>query len=272
MFQKIQPLFKSLLLLIFVDSLFASIVLLFLEIRFLIPTLAGLIILNLSFYFSVKTRLLGSLSCKKIHPNDPWRIHALLKGFKNKPSYVDFYISKAPSFFSLSYGNRMKTYIVFSESLWESLSEKEKKMLIHYHFHFIKEGWTLLLTLLHSLLFGIEKLLFIFNFPQFILRKKREQNKNILFTLLLKALGFITQKFFLQRDQEIALLENQKQILALLLWKIQSLHQVQKNPFPLSLTPLLIGNPLTSLERGCYISLQPDIKVRVKALRGSYPP
>ena len=272
MFQKIQPLFKSFLLLIFADSLLIFTVLFFLEIRFLIPTLTGLIILNLSFYFSTKTRLLKSLSCQKIYPHDPWRVHTLLKEFKNKPSYVDFYISKAPSFFSLSYGNRMKAYIVFSESLWESLSEKERSMLIHYHLYFIKEGWTILLTLLHSLLFGIEKFLFIFNLSRFISRKKREQSKNILFALLLKAIGLFTQKLFLQRDQEIAPSEDQKQTLALLLWKIQSLYQAQKYSFPLSLTPLLIGNPLTSPERGCYISLQPDIKVRVKALRGSYPP
>ena len=272
MLDKIQPLFKSFLILICIDVLCLSLVLLFLEVRFLVPSVIGLLILNSSFFLSSKKRFLKSLKCSILHPEDHYGIHSLIKNQKTKIDHVHFYISKLDYPFSLSFQNKKKSWVVISDSLWSFLTEREKIMLIRYHLFCIKQGWTLLSTLLSSLLFGIEKFFYFLNRPRFLFKKRPKNHKNKAFLLLLKTLGLLTQKSYLKKDQKIVSEDAGKQTLALLLWKIQSLYQLQRNPIPLYLTPLLLGNPLTSLKEGCYIALQPDIRVRVRSLTGSYPP
>lgn len=272
MLNKIQLIFKSFLVFLFIDTLFLIPAFLFLEINFLVAIITLLVVLNILFCFSIKQVVTDNLDAKNIYPKDRYGIWNLIEDEEGKGYALDIFISKLPYPFSLSYRGVFKPLIVFSECLWDSLSEKERAMLVRYHLFQVKKRWAFRSTLASHLCYNFQNIFFFTKIFQFLFKKRKKEPNNISLSFL-RILGLLTRVSRVKKDLEIAPREQDRKILALLLWKIQSLYELQNHyPLPLYFVPLLPSNPLTSLKKECYIAFQPNIKARVRSLVGSYPP
>ena len=174
------------------------------------------------------------------------------------------------SFFCFSWGK--KSFIVLSEDILERFSKEDIKCLLAYPFQLVRSGDLLFLTLLSSFLLLTEKLIYFLNYPLSFFRKKPIKKENLILVLVLKVLSSMTKRIFCRTDQNLLLNKNDKNQQAFFLWKLDSLLKINPPKISLFLAPLFLTNPLTDSDWGCYISLQPLIKDRVKSLIGIYPP
>lgn len=261
---------KSSLPLLFINLIPLLFFSLLLEPRFLIPLIAFLLCLNVYLCFVFPSQILNHFSVQSLTPQDPWQIMPLLKKTMPPSSSVEFYKIKQSQPLSLCFGSAHKQYILFSESLLDLLSPKEKELLLSYYAYSISQGGYFALTLWSGLIYLLDRILFVLNYPLKIFKKQNSKpSLNMVMVLIFFLLTPWVRLHFFKLDSHQK--ENNKDW-AFLLWKLDSAYQLENFNFPSFLAPLFPCNPLTNLKRGCYVSLQPKIKLRVKKLIGSYPP
>ena len=262
-----RRLFPSLFLLGLMNLLLLLPVAVFLDWQYLIPAFTLLATINLFLFFGYEKRLFLSLPLTPLPPEDPWKLHSLLK--KSPSSLpVTLHLIKTPVPISLCFGGADVCRVVFSEKLLEMLSPEERAIILSYYIQAGDRGWVFCLTLVSAILKGLNRFFIILNLPDRIFRKK--QNINLVFRLILHGLSPFSRKIFLHLDQKMK--EQKPKKLARTLWKMQSLYDIQPFPLPVPLAPLCFANPLTNVKTGGFIPLQPDKRQRVKALMGAYPP
>lgn len=276
--------FKSYLFLLILNLILLSPAI-FLEVRFLIPLASFLVIFNTYLFFFPQLNILKKIPTQHFTPYDPWDVIILSKELANKKNIknVICYKSKKPFPFSVCFGNSRGYYIIISEPLLNLLSKKELNTLLAYYFHAIRTGNIFYLSLLSGLIYTLESLFFIINYPRNFfnlfggLKKSRQMPSKSITVFILLIFGWLTKPLFHHLDKSFSSIKDKNldgiansKKLALLLWKINSLYRLEKISTLLYLAPIFItGNPFIKNNSQ---SLYPKIKLRVKNLTGLYPP
>ena len=267
-----KPYFKSVFLLALTSLFFCLPVSLFLEIQFLIPTLALLCIFNAYIYLFHPYKILKHFSFQHFSPNDPWEITATLNELKADSDFknISCYKTKMDLPATLCFGSPRGYYIILPEQLLDTFSKEDIKLLLSYYSKSISNGSVLFLTLMSGIIYLIDGFLFLLNYPLRYFQKNKPVN--FFMVWILYTLSWLTKPLFLKSDLHFAKTEQEKKRWALFVWKLDSLCRLEKRSFPVFLGSVFLTNPLTNNQWECYISLQPKIRSRVKNLIGSYPP
>ena len=247
-----------------------------LDLRFLIPAVCFLFFFNLFLLFFSGFYLKKTFLFSVFALEDSYGVSKAFEDLKTKCNLKNVQLLKAEnlnsSFFYFSFGPQ--SFVVLSEDILESFSQKEVKHFLAYPFKMIQSGDSMFLTLLSSFLLLLEHILYFLNYPLSFFKKNSYKKENLIMVFVLKALSLMTKRIFYNMDKNLLLKnsENEREKKALLLWKLDGL--MKNNPPLMSpfLAPLFLVNPLTDSDWGCYISLQPLIKSRVRSLIGAYPP
>ena len=246
----------------------------FLDLRFLVPAFVFLLILDIFLLFSSGFYLRRQFLFSVFAPEDPYGVSMIFEDLKNKWDLKNVQLLKAKqlssSFFCFSWGP--KSFVVLSEDILERFSKEDIRCLLSYPFQMVRSGDLLFLTLLSGFLLLAEKFTYFLSYPLSFFRKKPIKKEILILVLVLKVLSLMTRRIFRRTDKNLLLKGNGKNQQAFFLWKLDSLLKINPPKNSLFLAPLFLTNPLTDSDWGCYISLQPLIKDRVKSLIGIYPP
>ncbi len=267
-----KPLFQSFFLLIFINLFPCLLVLFFLKLPFLIPTLALLCVFNIYLYQFHSLKILKNFTHQHFSPNDPWKVMTSFKKMQKEADLENLHCYKTKMDYPVSvcFGTPKNYSIIFSEQLLDTFSEKEIKLLLSYYFQAISRGSILFLTLLSGIIYCMDRLLFVLNSPLRFFQK----NKSINFLRVwnLSIWSWLTRPLFLKLDRQFMKTEKEKRLWASFLWKVDSLYKQEKRNFPTFFAPVFLTNPLTNIKSIGYTFLHPKIRSRVKNLIGSYPP
>ncbi len=266
--------YKSFLFLFILNSFFVWPVLLFLKTEILIPVFVFLFLFDLFLLFFVGIYLKRHFSYSAFTPDDPYGISLIFENLKKIHKLKNIYLFKTKelksAFFCFSVGK--KSFIVLSENLLENLSKQNRECLLHYPLQMIKSGDLFFLTLISGFLFFIDKFLYFLNYPVYLFKNKSVKKEYLSLIFILKIMSLITKKIFYNTDKRIFFNKAKKIQQGVFLWKLDSITTVCPPKTPFFMTPLFLTNPLADSGWRSYISLQPLMKNRLKALDIPYPP
>ena len=270
-----MKIYKSFLFLLILNLLFALPLWAFLGIKFLIPLFALLLPGNLFLiffnYFDFNKKNFSFFT-----PDDPYQISQSFEELKKTYNVKNVQLLKIkdqtdPSFFYFAKG--YKCSIAVSENLLKNFSKEDMQMLLSYVLRMIQTGDLFFLTILSGFLFLIERMMFYLHYPLSLLTRKPIKKDHLVLIFLLKTFSYLTKRIYKKMDKALASQKKgEKEQLAFLLWKLDSFAKVCPPKIPLFLAPLFLINPLTDSGWGCYISLHPLIRERLKSLSVKYPP
>ena len=266
--------YKSFLFLLGLNLFLIWPVVLFVDLKFLIPAFVGLLILDLFLLFFSGFYLRKKFTFSVFSLDDPYEVNQLFENLKRDYNLKNIQLLKIKdenySFFYFSYGGQ--SFVVLSENILENFSQEDIKCFLAYPFQMILSGHLLFLTLLSGFLFLMEKISYFLNYPLSFFKRKPLKKESLFLVFVLKGLSFMTRKIFYKMDQNLYLKEDERKKQALFLWRLDGLTSVKSLKVSPFLAPLFLTNPLTNSDWKGYISLQPLIENRVRALIGSYPP
>jgi len=244
----------------------------FLDIPAIIISLTLLLVFNLCIYFIHPVKLIQRFNPTHFSPKDPWQLTTMIHNLQTQfgVQKLSFYKTQKDLPYSICFGTPSQSYIIFSESLLDTFSKKELKLLVTYYLYMISNGGTFVLTFLSGVLYGVNLLLTFVTYPFKRFQKKKSINWFMIFTC--SVLSWWTKRLFLKSDVSFIKTEKEKKQWALFVWKIDSLYKLERRDIFIDTAPLCLTNPLTNIKWECYMSLHPQIRLRVKNLIHSYPP
>ena len=240
--------------------------------RYFVIAVSGLILSAVGALFFSDLLFIKRLRLRPVLPTDD-----IYKIWHNKaeglPDNADrCYIAPGPDLFSLHFSNGKTNGAVFSESFLELLSQKELEALVCYYKTGFATGWSLFLTLLSLFCAPVRMVFFILESPfRLFLKDSKLKASPFCFLLFLTVLSRPAQGIFLSLDQKTQR-RCPKAGLPKALWKMQSLYELEQMHPPDWMIPVFSADPLTKKSFKWYISFQPKIRLRIKALTGTYPP
>ena len=240
--------------------------------RYFVLGVSLLIVLNIGLLFFSELLFIKVLRLRPLLPTDPSDIHKIWHFERNRAlKTARCYIAPGPGAFSLHFSNGKANAAVFSESLLELLTKEELKALACYYQTGFATGWSLFFTLLSFFCALLWALFFVLESPfRFFLKDRKPQKSPFCFAMFIKALSFPACRIFLYLDRK-----TQHRLsdfsLPKALWKTQSLYELEQLKLPDWMVPVFFANPLTKRSLKWYLSFQPKIRLRMKALAGTYP-
>ena len=248
---------------------------LFLNPRFLIPSFVFLAIFNIWILFFFGYCLKRKLAFSRFSPEDPYGASRAFESLKARFNLKKARLLKAKgmgrAFFF--FGDGLSLSAAVSEELLESLPEEDIKRLLAYPFQLAQSGDLLFLTALSHFALLAENILYFLNRPlAFFGKAPADKKESLALFFGLRLLAFAARRAFRRADKALSPTEEDKKKQALFLWRLDSLTSLNHQRAFAFMAPLFLTNPLTNSNRKNYVSLQPLIKKRVKALGGDYPP
>jgi len=230
--------------------------------------------------FLSKTRIYNFFEKTQIEGKDTWGLmlsaqkYAKLAGIPCPEVYL-LDVSAALSF---SFSNQTQSSAIFlSETLVEDLNARELEALIAFETARISLGQSFAAVIASSAGFVLNLLTgFIdrYVFMQFLFSEaKRKHIAEIFMTPFVTAFcWFLIRKEQTLRADELAgqWMQNKK-ILAITLWKLESLVNTGPTKLRLCDSYLFTINPLTNRRWSRYLSLQASVRQRIRNLVGHYP-
>lgn len=266
--------YKPFLFLFFLNSLFIFPVWLTLGLRFIIPSIVFLSILDLFLLFSSKFHIKNQLVLSSFPPDDSYGIYSSFEKLKTQYNLKNIQLFKVKNIDSafFFFSGYSESYIVLSENILENFSKADIQKLLNYPFQMIHSGDLFFLTLLSRFLFLGEKLFLLLGRPFSIFKKKSQNRETLALILTLNSLSLLTKGIFYNRDKNLFTNKNKKKSQALLLWQLNSLVKLSPPKVLAYLAPLFLTNPLTDSSWESDNFLHPPIRKRIISLIGSYPP
>ena len=264
-----KPHLKSFLLLLFLDGGSLSFCFYLLPIKYFIFILVFLVILNIYLLFFSEFLFIKTLQLSPLLPGQFPAIQEIWEEYKiSKKTHC--YIADTKSPFTCAFSNSQADFAVFSKGLLEILTKEEVKAIVYYYLQSFSTGYSFFLTLISYICWLIFKLLIVIELP-FRLIKKNPSPTPFCFPFVLKAFSLISGWIFFYLDKKTQQ-KLQGRDYPHVLWKTQSLLKMENFSLPVWMAPVFLGNLLTLKSIKWYLSFQPKIRARVKALIGSYPP
>lgn len=289
--------FKSFALLFVFNSFYLSLLFYFLPLPYLVLILIFFIVLNVWLLFFPEFFFMRKLKARPAFLTDSKGILKIWKAAQKTSSTkrATCYIVEEGAPFSFYFSGFRADSAVFSKSLLELLTLEEAKALVCYFFTVFSTGWGLFFTVFSFFCSPVWILFFLLEAPfrffysiGLVTLNRKERKKEMIekkgslgmkkqrghesFSLLvLKLLSLFFYRTFLYLDRKTHQKPEGK-ALGRALWKVESLYKTETLSLSFWMLPLFFGNPLTFRFYGWYLSFQPRLRQRVKALVGYYPP
>lgn len=288
--------FKSFVPLFIFNSFYLSFLFYFLPIHYFFSLLIFFVAVNVWLLFFPAFPFIQKFSPRLAFPTERifkiWEMEQAASSQKKSLCYI--VEEEMP--FALHFSGLQTNSAVFSRGLLELLTVEELKALVCCFWTLFSTGWSLFFTLFSFFCFPIRVLFFLLEIPfhfvysifkflknsVFLNKEKitedsndgaieKPKNKEILFPLFFKLLSLPFSRVFLHIDKK-TYQKSAGKALGGALWKAQSFYEMENISPPPWMSLLFFGNPLTFRVYKWYFSFQPQLRLRVRALIGVYPP
>ncbi len=232
--------------------------------------------INCLIYFYGDWRWLPSLKAHRLEGYDSW---GLLPWVHERSRKLDIH---TPQLFVIPYStpqalsmgrNPRSSKIFLTEGLMEKLSPEEVHAVVLYQLCSIRRLDTFAFTVAGAL---ADALMSTAAFLDWLLRWIIGNEKKLM-TWLISPLASLVVHFAIgQRnyfliDRMAAEQLRDSELMARVLWKLESYSRTSPLPVPESLAHQFIVNPLTTQGSAQYFQIQPNIRQRIERLVGHYP-
>ena len=239
-----------------------------------------MVFLNVLLLFFSKPHIYELFETSAIEGKDAWNLMPTAQKFAKLAgiSPPEIYLLSINASLSYSFANSSRSSALFlSETLVEDLSSEELEALIAYEVARIALGISFLTAIASSLgyvlnLFAefFDKLILLQIFVKPEARRHYAENLMAPFVMILSSL-LVRKSQNLMADDLAGKWLGNKKVLAITLWKLDSLVSTRPHRIRLSDSYLFTINPLTNQTWTRYFLLQASVKHRILNLVGHYP-
>lgn len=232
--------------------------------------------INCLIYFYGDWRWLPSLKAHELEGYDSW---GLLPWIHERSRKLGI---NAPKIFiipyatpqALSMGRSPRTAKIFlTEGLMEKLNAEEVQAVLLYQLCAIRRLDTFAFTVAGAL---ADSLMSMASLVDWLLRWLIGNEKKLMTWLISPVASLVVhfaigQRNYFLIDRMAAEQLRDAELMARVLWKLESYSRTSPLPIPESLAHQFIVNPLTTQGYGQYFQIQPNIRLRIERLVGHYP-